>query len=263
MTLFGVRGAAAVSVVCLVGAMVGVALLLTACGGGHSRPVNVLVLMDNTSFADRYWDESKKAAQEIVLSLAPCDRFQVNEIDDSSGEDEDVLVAPEVLSPRAIYAKQALPAIHKKVGALKAKTHREPGSDILGALREAADVLSRNKQAPKESRASKYAPLLVICSDMRPDFRDPKAAYAKDPFKFPEGTRVRCLFVVKETSTTGVDRPADEDRRSQIDKWRELFKLAGVTVDSSDFRKVEESRTDSETNRAALREFVRSARAGA
>lgn len=257
--LLGLRGAAAVSLVCLVAALLGVALFLGACGG-HTRPVSVMVLMDNTSFADRYWSDSRKAVQEIVLALGPSDRFQVNSIDDSSGEDADVLVAPEVLSPRAIYAKQTLPLIYKRVGEMKPKANRKPGSDVLGALREAADVLNRNRQDPKESGARDYAPLLLICSDMRPDFRDPKAAYEREPFKFPAGTRVKCLFVVKETSTTGVDRPTDQERREQIEKWRRLFKLAGVDVDASDFRKVEESRTDSETNRAALRQFVQSAR---
>lgn len=259
MPLCGLRGAAAVSVICLIAVMVGTTLFLAACGS-HSRPVSVLVLIDDTSFADRYWGESKKAVQEIVLSLSPGDRFQANAIDDNSGEDADVLIAPEVLPVRAIHAKQALPALYKKVEGLKSKRNRKPGSDILGALREAADVLSRNRHAPKESGGGQYAPLLVICSDMRPDFRDPKAAYAKNPFKFPPGTRVRCLFVVKETSVSGVDRPADEERRSQVDRWRELFKLAGVDIDSSDFRKVEESRTDSETNKAAIRQFVHSAR---
>lgn len=258
VTVLGCKGGISTCLV-LCAVLIAAAVLFTACGP-RPRPVNVLVLMDNTSFADRYWDESKKASQEIVLGLAPCDRFQLNSIDDNSGEDADVLVAPEVLPARAIYSKQSLSVLYKKIGDLKPKPDRKQGSDILGALREAADVLDRNRRPPRESGASEYAPLLVICSDMRPDFRDPRAAYEQEPFSFPPGTRVRCLFVVKETAVTGLDLPADQERRDQVAKWRELFKLAGVDVDTSDFRKVEESRTDSETNKAALREFVRAAR---
>jgi hypothetical protein len=248
-------------------------IAFTAAGCERPKPVSVIVLLDETGFADKHWRDSIEAAQVVALSLGPNDRYQVNAIDDRSGQDADVRLGPYTLPGTGIRAKQAARMLYEKTGKLERREPQARGTDIMGALREAADVFARSRATPRGCSSRDYVPVLIVFSDMRPDLRDPGKVYGQHPFRFPGNTRVRCMFVTKETpgsagsgsidsdkSGGAVSKPADVDRTEVVEWWTGLFRVAKVKTSPEDFRKVEESDVKSPANARALTDLIRDAR---
>jgi hypothetical protein len=258
-----------------ISAALAVALMSSGCGlldTARPRPLSVVVGLDETSFAETYWDPSVRAAQAIVLDLNPRDRIQVNAISVCSNDDNAVLLKdaklPLTLSAGTYFAKNEARQTALALGQMKRRVPNGNGTDIVGALRNAAAVFERNAAAPAGADYPTYQPVLVLCSDMQPDDHKPLEEVRAQPFVLPPDTRVRCLFVVKELPPDLSGRPQPTSTATDpelawnklVDMWVKVFAEVGVKVTRADFKKVEESTVAAPNRAPALREFLHQAR---
>ena len=213
-----------------------------------------------------------QSAVRTLMGEAQALKTDLDGLRDSVGDVRShyVLVPPVVLEPRAVFARRRVNKLVDEVGKLKRRVPKKPGTDLVEAIREAADVFERNRKPPRASGSATYVSVLIICSDMRPDVKGTKTFYA-DRFSLPDKTRVRCFFVTKETTSGGHLSPEKErqERMRQMAEWRQMFEDAGADMKpgEQDFRKVEESRVEApefggQSGANLCSEFIKECRRG-
>lgn len=207
------------------------ALVLAACVGAPPPRRTVVVLVDETgSFADLWPAAIEDIADIVVPSLQADEQFVLIGIDDRGFEDRDVRLGLVQLSANNLYAVTQKRSLVAHVRRLQPRAGAAPGSDIAEALMHAAHFLRRGA-------AAGYRPVLLVFSDMVPDFTRPRnvgeARELGADLDLPPETAVRFFYVRERESRNWAHT---------VRLWLAVFEAAGVTLSQEHFYLPAESR---------------------
>jgi hypothetical protein len=200
-------------------AVCGFALTTGACTpSADDRPRFVVVLIDETESFAKYWDKMIEQVQEVPLRLQPRGGMVVIAIDDEGFQPDDVLIDVAIIPEAALEARRVKDALREKVALLTRQPPKQRTTDVLGAIRQAADYAKRYRDPDGDA-------VIMAFSDMQQTPRMPTAAEARD-LAFPSGTAFHAFFV---------DATGYQAWNATLRAWQEILTNAGAPVSAANF----------------------------
>lgn len=193
---------------------------------GEHHPRFIIAFLDETGSRKEMWTPMLNQIAEIARGLKHQDEFAVLAITDKGFSESNVLVPAQTIFQVAddvggYKLKAASDGIAKQVLALKPITPAPQVTDIVGSIRQAAEM------ANKEDK--KRQVVLAFFSDMQQDPKMPSES-SLEGVKFPVGTKGYCFYV------TGSKHYNYE---ATVMLWQHLLTSAGVNIGAQDFNNLD------------------------
>jgi hypothetical protein len=199
-------------------------ILICQKSSGEETPRFVMVLLDETeSFRigeTQFWPEVRSWAVELARRLQPGEGFGVIGIDDHGFDPGDIRVDMRILDERTLMAIQQRNEIIKNLKDLPRRHLKRPRTDILGALKQVADLLKDEND---------HRCVVVIFSDMIQTPKMPTVAMVSGSV-FPKGTEVYCFYV--NATTVSSDVEGQRSWNNIVNTWRAIFDRAGLKYET-------------------------------
>ena len=231
----------------------GVAAQFGAAAKTDSQHHLVIVLLDETSSFQKFWDESVSLTATVANRLRPGDAFTVIGIDDHGKDNEDTRVPIRILNPGALNAigeRNQLVHTVRELRQRKMNPDREHDlTDITGALSQAAGFT--NNLAVQD-----YYPIVLLFTDLE------QTQFGKEPLRLPKpedvsgskfknGGEAHCFLVDLSGWTKRTQSLLEKDSRGTawnnlVDVWTAVFRQAGLEASASSFHQAGDSRVEIE-----------------
>jgi hypothetical protein len=189
---------------------------------GEHHPRFIIAFLDETGSRKEMWTPMLDQIAEIARGLKHQDEFAVLAINDKGFSESNVLVQAQTIFQVAddvggYKLKAACDGIAKQVLALKPITPAPQVTDIVGSIRQAADM--SNKEDKKRQI------VLAFFSDMQ---QTPKMPADSDleGVKFPDGTKGYCFYVTESKRY---------DYDATVTLWQHVLPSAGINIAPQDF----------------------------
>jgi hypothetical protein len=193
---------------------------------GEHQPRFIIAFLDETGSRRDMWNPMLNKIALIARRLKHQDELTVMGISDRGFNEKDVLIPATLIvqSPNDIVGrklKQAREEIAERILALRPRTPEPQTTDIVGAIKQAAEM------ANKEGNQRKV--VLAFFSDMQQTPKMPGEREFKN-VRFPDGTTGHCFYV------TGSPQ---YDYARTVAIWQHLLSTSGVTITKEDFSQLD------------------------
>jgi len=209
---------------------------LSGCGMGVAAPPRrsfVIVLLDESSSFEKFWQPSVDLAAMAANRLKPGDAFAVIGVDDEGNGEDDTRVPLTLVNRGSLMSLGDKKALSKKVKALTPRKSKRDQTDILNAIQQAS-ILADSPSVQG------FKPVLLFFSDMQESrLRDSKTRSPRLPvpadikgWKFASPGEAHCFFV---NVTDWVDRSKKMNGTTwdtMVGSWVAVFNAAGLSADA-------------------------------